>query len=240
MSSAPKTARVGIIAAMPVEARALGASVPANQISELPDHTLAYVCGIGPDNARRAVTELLAEHATSIVSWGTAGGLVANLVPGAALLASSVVCVDAAYETDDSWVTRLRGRLEPTLNISTQAIYSGGAPVAGTAQKKNLADETGAVAVDMESGAIAEMAVAAGVPFVCVRAVADPLRFSLPDALGGAIDSDGFISVSSVLHGLMRRPADTIPMLRLAMHFHQATRTLALVSRLAGPRLLGT
>ena len=230
---------VGIIAAMPSEARALGVSGPFNQIVELDDHTLLYVCGVGPENARRATTALLAAGAGGLVSWGIAGGLIANLSPGTLLLAASVVCADAAYETDSDWVSRLSQRITSILQVSHQSIYSGGLLVSSAAEKKQLADESGAVAVDMESGVIAEAAVAAGVPFVCIRVIADPASFSLPSTLGAAINDDGFVSIELALRALARRPGEIVSMLQLALHFRRATKGLALISRVVGPRLLG-
>ncbi|MDH3766830.1 MAG: hypothetical protein OES99_00100, partial [Gammaproteobacteria bacterium] len=130
--------RVGVIAAMPVEARALGASEPFNQILELTSNTYAYVCGAGPDNARRAMQELLTMNVAGVVSWGTAGGLTPNLVPGTALLSKKVICADSAYETDGYWAGRLRDHFNSILTINDEAIYSSGQLVSGMAEKKRL------------------------------------------------------------------------------------------------------
>ncbi len=230
---------VGIIVAMPTEARALGVSGPFNQIVRLGDNTLSYVCGVGTKNARRAAEQLLAAGVRGVVSWGTAGGLIASLAPGTAVLAETVVCADAAYEADRDWVARLDKCLAPEMPTNRQPIYSGGRLVSGAAEKRRLADETGAVAVDMESGAIAEAAVAAGLPFVCIRVIADPGSFSLPSILGATVDKAGFVSVPLALRALLGRPGEIVPTLRLAWYFRRATQVLSRTFRTAGPRLLG-
>ncbi|MDH3588921.1 MAG: hypothetical protein OEQ74_05920 [Gammaproteobacteria bacterium] len=229
---------VGIVAAMPSEARALGVTVLPNQVQEIDDGVMLYICGVGPDNAARATRKLIEAGAASIVSWGTAGGMVANLASGTPLLSGTIIGTDAAYETDNTWTTRLRERLASSVSFDDAAIYSGGNLVAGETEKKELAAATGAIAVDMESGVIAQAATAAGVPFICIRVIADPLSCTLPSSLGKAIDEEGFVSIAGALKEMARRPAEIIPMMQVALHFRRATQILALISRLAGPRLL--
>ena len=233
-----KPVTVGIVAAMPSEARSLGVTVLPKQVQKIDDGVMLYICGVGPDNAARATRRLIQAGAGGIVSWGTAGGMVANLASGTALLPGTIIGTDAAYETDNTWTTRLRERLATSVSLDNAAIYSGGQLVAGETEKKERAAATGAIAVDMESGVIAQAASAAGVSFISVRVIADPLSCTLPSALGNAIDDKGFVSIAAVLKGVARKPAEIIPMMQVALHFRRATQVLALISRLAGPRLL--
>lgn len=65
-----------------------------------------------------------------------------------------------------------------------------------------MGEATGACAADMESAAIARVAANAGIPFIAIRAIVDPIYFSPPDALLSAVYPDGgvdFIRLISLL-----------------------------------------
>ncbi len=230
-------ANVGIIAAMPSEGRSLGLSGARKSTVDLGNGVLAQVCGIGLENARAAANTLVAAGVRGLVSWGIAGGLSDRAVPGTVMLSRTVVCDDAVYETSAAWRERLVNRLAPDLPVSNEAIYSGGVLVSGAADKRRLADETDTIAVDMESGAIAEVAAEAAIGLACIRVVADPVSMTLPPALGAAIDREGFVSLQRAFRGLVQRPGDLWPMLQVATHFRQATSVLGKIARLASVEL---
>ena len=101
-------------------------------------------------------------------------------------------------------------------------------------QKQALFARTGAVAVDMESAAIAEVAASRGLPFVAVRAVLDPAARSLPQSAVGAVDSSGRLLVKDLVRALLRHPADLPGVLWLWSDLRLARGTLAMVARRAG------
>jgi len=59
------------------------------------------------------------------------------------------------------------------------------------AEKRDLAAESGALAVDMESAAIAAMAAVRAVPFLAVRAILDPVEEDLKIAFDQFLDGRG-------------------------------------------------
>jgi adenosylhomocysteine nucleosidase len=89
----------------------------------------------------------------------------------------------------------------------------------------------------MESSAVAAAARRAAVPFLAVRAVADPLGPPLPTSALAAIDAMGRFRTLRLLSALREHPEEILSLLRLARHFRAALRTLSAVSRMAGPNL---
>ena len=66
--------KTGVVAALPAEAIALaGRRCKAGDLLDLQD-ALLTCCGTGPERARAAAARLIEHGATSLVSWGTAGG----------------------------------------------------------------------------------------------------------------------------------------------------------------------
>jgi hypothetical protein len=86
----------------------------------------------------------------------------------------------------------------------------------------------------MESGAIAEAAANAGIPFLAIRAISDPVDFSPPPVLIGAVRPDGSADLMRLLPLLLRRALTVGTLLRLATGSRAACSTLSLVARFGG------
>ena len=155
----------------------------------LREFAVAYLSGPGEDAARSAVESAVAHGAAGVVSWGIAGGLVADAVPGTVVLASRVVRAGGeACESDPDWIQRLRARLADVCPILAGDLATVSESVQTPEAKRRLAHDLGVVAVDMESAAIAAGARRAGLPFVAIRVIADGLDDGLP------VDVDKFVS----------------------------------------------
>ncbi|HLO78401.1 MAG TPA: hypothetical protein VK196_18250, partial [Magnetospirillum sp.] len=68
---------------------------------------------------------------------------------------------------------------------------------------------TGAAAVDMESGAVARVAAQHGLPFLALRAIADPAGQSLPAPVLRIVDGQGRIRIRGALWALATHPLAT-------------------------------
>jgi adenosylhomocysteine nucleosidase len=102
------------------------------------------------------------------------------------------------------------------------AILTRRAPVASVAEKRRLFAETGAIAVDMETAAVAAVAHAAGRPFVAVRAIVDAASRTLPAAAIAAMRADGRVDVMA----LLARPWDALRLICLARDYARAMAAL--------------
>lgn len=193
--------------------------------------------GARPQAALDAARGLLAEGCHGLLSFGLAGGLAADVQPGALIIADAVVAPDGTrFAADRAWHGRLVDALAGDRNVIAGTIAGVNRPVGSPAEKQALARARGAVACDMESHMVAAAALAAGAPFVVVRAIADAAAGTVPDWLEGAIQPDGRARIGVVLAGLCRHPRELALLLRLA---RDSGRGLAALRRLAlrvGPR----
>jgi adenosylhomocysteine nucleosidase len=195
--------------------------------------------GGSPERARAEAARLAAEGATGLVSFGLAGGLAPELRPGDLVLPETVQAPDGrSLPTDPAWRERLRLLLEKGALRTTGGALAGSERVVATvADKRALLEATGAVAVDMESHEVAALASRAGIPFLVVRAIADPHDGMVPQAALETLRPDGHVHVLSILGGVIREPGQLIALVRLGRNSAAALATLRRVARLTGPDL---
>lgn len=104
------------------------------------------------------------------------------------------------------------------------ALLSSDHLVHDPAHKRSLAVSTGAVAVDMESFALAK---AAEIPLCILRAVSDPVTMSLPEALPQWVKPDGRRNALRAASYLALRPWKVPTVIRLAGNSSRAARAIA-------------
>jgi adenosylhomocysteine nucleosidase len=222
---------VGVVAALEAEARTLGPKVRrADGLSTLSDGALLAVSGIGGSHAAAAAGSLVAAGAQSLMSFGLAGGLDPRLTAGSVVLPSKVISRDgASFSATETWREQFRSLLEPRLEVVSGSMLSMALAIDAVADKARLFRETGAVAVDMESVSIAEVAAAHGLPFIAVRVIVDTAQDVLPSAVLAA-SRDGEVNVVRLVLRLAAKPTDLIALLRLARRYRAATRSLKTIA----------
>jgi hypothetical protein len=109
------------------------------------------------------------------------------------------------------------------------------APVAEPLAKHDLHARTGAIAVDMESHIVAEFAAAHGMSFAVARVIVDPAHRRVPDAALIALRPGGSSNVSALLREVLAKPAQVVPLLRVASDAYAARSALLRLRRLLGP-----
>jgi adenosylhomocysteine nucleosidase len=225
---------LGIVVAASVEARSLlNQSIARDELIRFPDGALLTVSGIGRERAARASKTLLERGATALLSWGSAGGLAPNLLPGALILPLTVIGSNRSlYHVDATLHARVCDRLRGLVAFHTDPLMESSTVVCTSAEKAILFRETGAGAVDMESAAVAAVAQEQGVPFMVVRAVADAMDTTIPESILNAFDEFGRVSFFNLIQGLVRHPTDLFALFRLGRNYRAAQRTLATVARL--------
>ncbi len=194
--------------------------------------------GPGPERAGAAATRLARGGAGLLISFGICGGLDPELRPGDLLLADTVLAGDgarlsASAERRAVLEARLSGL---SLRIATGTLLGQDRPLASAADKAARFAATSARAVDMESHGVARAAQAAGLPFLVVRAIADPAERSLPRAALKAIGPDGRLMPLRAFLAMYLRPWESPALVRLAYETRLAFDTLEKVAaRLAEP-----
>lgn len=230
------TEGIGLVVALPAEARSLGArGVRPGDCVRWQRGWIA-ISGIGHHNAQRAAECLLERGVSALANWGVAGALVASLVPGDVLIPDRIrYADDDAHDfiPDADSATCLVRQLTGGILVHRGTLWSASQAVTGMADKRALADRTGAVAVDMEAAAVAAVAIRARLPFVALKAVCDPLNRAVPARIARKLDGNGGVSIAMLSAIVCGGPATWRAARLLARDFAQARHSLALAARLA-------
>jgi adenosylhomocysteine nucleosidase len=229
---------VVVLSAMPRELRPLVRALrlrPAS-LEELPawgdDEVLAVAVGVGPARAGAGAAKVLeAAGAQRVVITGVAGALDTSLEVGD-LIRPSVV-VDAR-----SGVVRTPSTPDPGGGIlaTVERVHlSGRGPLPGRwpAGDGDILLPAGAMAVDMETAAIAAACEAKGVPWDVVRAVSD-VAGTLTQEAASLLRPDGRADVYKAARLALRDPRALCRLVRLGLDSARAVRvaTGAIVSEL--------
>jgi hopanoid-associated phosphorylase len=222
---------------MRVEARCITPRhLPFNEPVKLGENAAIWLCGMGADAAQKAAEGLGTSGVTALMSFGFAGALESSLNPGDLVL-PELIHNGRLLEVDMNWRESLRQRLPAQLNVAGGILAASTDVLTSSEAKRELAQVTGACAVDMESGAVAIAASHAGIPFLAVRAISDPAEFSPPPVLLSAVRPDGSGDLMRLLPLLLRGALTVGTLLRLARDSRAACSTLSSVARFAGAEI---
>jgi adenosylhomocysteine nucleosidase len=177
-----------------------------------------------PEGAYRAAEALLAQGVDALVSFGLAGGLARELVPGAVLVPDAVIDGGQTYSCDDALMAFLGG-------CTHRPLLAGRKIAASAGDKALLYRRVRADAIDLESGAVARAAAARGVPFAVLRAIADPATRNLPPAALIPMKPGGGIDLAGILRAVLRHPGQVPGLIALGRDANMARK--ALIARLA-------
>ncbi len=228
--------RLGVLVAMPSEAGTLTRRpLSVGERVSLQPETFLSVSGIGSRRARLAAEECIRQGAEALLSWGTAGSLSSDILPGDLILPRKVLSADRTlYETDADWHSRIRQRLGGRVRYHEVLLAETPKVLVTPSEKKDLRDRTEALAADMESATIASVAKGAGVPFLAVRVVTDSADRPLPRSSLAAFDPTGRFMPTKALSVVLRHPNEMADLIRLGLNFRKALRTLRKVHHLIG------
>jgi adenosylhomocysteine nucleosidase len=179
------------------------------------------VGGVGVEAAARAARLLIDGHRPRVlVSAGFAGGLRPELLRGALVRPTRVV--DASGGRPRDLLESEPAAAVPITICTTHAI------VRTPAEKHALAAATDAALVDMETHAVAGVALEAGIACAGVRVISDAADDTLPREVAALVaPQSSFRRLGAALGGLVRRPTVAADLWRLWEHAVVDARTLA-------------
>ena len=186
------------------------------------------------DQASRLVDSLEAaieRGALGIISFGIAGGLAPHLAAGDWVIGSRVRDGEEFLPVDARWARRLLNVLPGAVHAEIVGVDS---PVALSSDKRRLHDQTGAVAVDMESHIAGRIAAAHKIPFAVCRTVIDAAQTDLPPAALVGLGPGGRPDISAVSRSVLRQPGQLPALARTAIDAWVARQALR-----SGRQLLG-
>ena len=168
----------------------------------------------------------------SIISFGVAGGLAPDLIPGDCVVASAIIDYPAVRPTDPLWSRKLADMIPDARHGPILGVNS---VVSDPTDKSKLHAFTSAVAVDMESHLVARLADAHGLAFAAVRVIIDPAHRAVPPAALLAMAPGGSTDVSAMVREILARPSQVSPLMRLAADAIAARAALVRLRRALGP-----
>ena len=188
--------------------------------------------GIGPARARAAA--VAAPAAKAWLAMGCAGALVGWLRRGQGVVANEVVVLDAGGGV----AARMAAVGTPLAEMAArhgmrllEGPVAGSPSVLATAEAKAAAAAaSGALVVDMESGALAELAHERGIPFHALRVVLDAAGENLPFGPDLVDERTGSLRTGPAIRALAP-PARWPAAVRLVRGQRAAVRTLRALAR---------
>jgi adenosylhomocysteine nucleosidase len=191
---------------------------------------LVVETGVGHERMSRALDWLLQKPAIGgsayvprlVISAGFSGALqedlrVGDLILGTEVIAADGICHKVTWPGDavgGGQSPLRRGRLVTVTRT-----------IAAPEEKRALARQHGALAVDMETGTIARRCAEQGIPFACIRAISDDAHDVLSPELDYVI-VNGAVSLRRLAGCLVRRPALAVELWRLAKNTRLAAERL--------------
>ncbi len=232
LAAAGRGVRLGVIMGLQAEALCLrGCAVDAPPLTR--------ISGGSGLRARQGAEQLRDEGADALVSFGLAVGLAPVLRPGDVVIADSVVVPGGqAIATDAAWRAALLRRLRGSgLNLRVARIAGSDETLTSAGAKRRAFQTTFAAALDTESHAVAEVAVAAGLPLLVVRAVAEPAEAMRPAIAFAATSADGRARNLAMVGHLAAHPWEIPAAWRFSKNGRQGLEALRRVVAAAPQRL---
>ncbi|MBI3621616.1 MAG: hypothetical protein HY208_05445 [Nitrospirae bacterium] len=199
--------------------------------------------GIGPKRAHGAVVHLLEhwrqeEGCLGVISIGVSGGLHPSLPSGAVVIGDCWARVEGGRFDGVRTIgppadrglcgVALRAADACGMTARTGVLVTVDHLAGAVDEKRALAVRTTGLAVDMESGAVAEAAMAAGIPVVAARVILDPLDEALDIPPERFLRPDGSFSIWKSGFAAAARPAQLPALWSLG---RRSSRAMALLGR---------
>lgn len=182
------------------------------------------VSGANADRAEKIATEFCDQGVGAILSVGVSGGLDPTLEPGDLVIGATVKT--AGGGSFDASPILLANVLSVAGEIRPQVIYGSDMIVSSASEKAVIYASSASVAVDMESHGVARAAQKAGIPFIAIRAIADPAARALPPAALNAVAPDGSTRIFKTLAECAKAPGQFPALLKLGSDSQKALATL--------------
>ena len=210
---------IGIICGLKSEESAVRAAVRDKRLR-------IAVSGANAARAEALANSFCYEGAAAIISLGVSGGLDPALAPGDLIIGEQVIGDDGGVWECHSYLRGVIRDAAQAAGAKSGVLFGADEIIENTSKKSALYHNHGALAVDMESHGAAKAAAAAGVPFLAIRAVADPADRALPPAALNAVASDGSTRTLATLGAALRDPKQFPALMKLGKDSEAALKTL--------------
>ncbi|MBL6705764.1 MAG: 5'-methylthioadenosine nucleosidase [Planctomycetaceae bacterium] len=179
--------------------------------------------GMGYARARKATQAMIDAHAPKwILSSGFAGALLPTMKLGEIVMANEIV-----DQHGQQISINLTLASDEANGLYVGRILTADEMVRTVEEKKQLHEKHEAIAVDMESLAVAQVAAETKTGFMAVRVISDDMSADLPSEILSVIGDTGAVRVGAALTSLFKRPESLKDMLHLRTNALAAAKSLA-------------
>jgi adenosylhomocysteine nucleosidase len=179
--------------------------------------------GMGPALAARATQALIDGHQPVwIISAGFSGALQAEMRLGDIVVGNSIADLAGGELAID-----LKMPPDPARGLHVGRLLTVERMIRTVEEKQTLGEKHQAIAVDMESFAVAQVCRRAKVRFLAVRVISDDLSADLPAELLSVVGSSGTVRLGAVAGALFKRLGSARDLWRLREQATAAAERLA-------------
>ena len=237
MTTAPDNshADIGIVTALPIELAAfMDRCERVNKYKGAEDFVfrggrydgirIAIVeAGIGFLRARKATRALIDGHSPEwLLSCGFSGAVLPRMKTGHIVMANEIT-----DQHGNDLSLHLNAAADEANGLYVGRILTADAMVRTVEEKRQLAEQHGAIAVDMESLAVAQIAHDAKRRFMAIRVISDDMSVDLPPEVNSIIGDTGAVRLGAAVGSIINRPGSFKEMMHLRSNAQAAARSLA-------------
>ncbi|QDT63925.1 5'-methylthioadenosine/S-adenosylhomocysteine nucleosidase [Calycomorphotria hydatis] len=181
------------------------------------------VGGVGEEKARQTAQALIDAHSLDwVLSCGFSGALIDDLKIGDIVVGTSVT-----NTVGKSLSVPITMESDPASRLHVGGLFTSDSIVREVAAKRDLANRYKAIAVDMESYAVAEICRQQGIRFMAVRAISDDLSADLPQGMEAILSRSGARQWGAAVGEIWKRPALAGDLWSLRENAMKAARSLS-------------
>lgn len=180
-------------------------------------------CGVGYARARRATEAMIDAHSPAwLLSVGFSGAMLPSMKVGNIVMGNEIVDTHGQRLAID-----LHAGSDEAHGLFVGKFLTADEIVRTVAEKTRLHETLGAIAVDMESLAVAQVAREQKTKFMAVRVISDDMSADLPPEILSVLGGSGAVRIGAALGALWKRPSSMKDMLKLREHAQTAAKNLA-------------
>jgi nucleoside phosphorylase len=205
-------------------------------------HLLVVEPGMGPGLAAALLPRLEMLEPQAVWLYGWCGGLTPDLGVGDLVLADATIFTGedglvarVSHPAPDSFLVEMRRLAQESGRRMVVGPALTSDHVLSSVEQKRAGAASGAVAVEMEAGPLAQWATGRSLPFAHLRIVLDPLESALP-ATELPTDDHGYAQRWALLSHVLTHPGEWPSLWRLFRQIRTARRVMTdVVGALARP-----
>lgn len=179
--------------------------------------------GLGFVRVRKATQALIDGHSPSwLLSCGFSGALRPEMKTGNVVMANEIV-----DQHGHELSLNLNAASDEANGLYVGRILTADAMVRTVEEKQQLAEKHSAIAVDMESLAVAQIAHDARIRFMAIRVISDDMSIDLPPEVLSILGDTGAVRLGAAVGSLINRPGSFKEMMHLRSNAQAAAKSLA-------------